>query len=131
MDRLDPTEAIEHWKAKNLDLSALLHMPDVPDTVATYQCQEQDHGLEKALDHRIIEATRAAVEGKEPVRLAIEIANSNRAVGMMLSYAVSKRYGLDGLPEDTVSINLKGSAGQSFGVFLSKGITMTLEGRRE
>ena len=128
MDRLDPTEAIEHWKAKNLDLSTLLHMPDVPDTVATYQCQEQDHGLEKALDHRIIEATRAAVEGKEPVRLAIEIANSNRAVGTMLSYAVSKRYGLDGLPEDTVSINLKGSAGQSFGAFLSKGITMTLEG---
>ena len=61
MDRLDPTEAIEHWKARNLDLSALLHMPDVPDTVATHQCQAQDHGLEKALDHRIIEATRAAV----------------------------------------------------------------------
>ena len=93
MDRLDPAEAIGHWKARCLDLSALLHMPDVPDTVATHQCQEQDHGLEEALDHRIIEATRAAVEGKEPVRLVMEIANSNRTVGTMLSHEVSKRYG--------------------------------------
>ena len=128
MDRLDPAEAIGHWKARCLDLSALLHMPDVPDTVATHQCQEQDHGLEGALDHRIIEATRAAVEGKEPVRLVMEIANSNRTVGTMLSHEVSKRYGPDGLQEDTISINLKGSAGQSFGAFLTKGITMTLEG---
>ena len=128
MDRLDPAEAIGHWKARCLDLSALLHMPDVPDTVATHQCQEQDHGLEEALDHRIIEATRAAVEGKEPVRLVMEIANSNRTVGTMLSHEVSKRYGPDGLQEDTISINLKGSAGQSFGAFLTKGITMTLEG---
>ena len=128
MDRLDPAEAIGHWKAKSLDMSALLHMPDVPDTVATHQCQEQDHGLEDALDHRIIEAARPAVEGKEPVRLVMEIANSNRTVGTMLSHEVSKRYGPDGLQEDTISINLKGSAGQSFGAFLTKGVTMTLEG---
>ena len=128
MDRLDPTDAIDHWKAKNLDLSALLHMPDVPDTVATHQCREQDHGLEKALDHRLIAAARGAVESGEPVRMDMEISNSNRTVGTMLSYEVSKRYGLDGLPEDTISINLKGSAGQSFAAFLSRGITMTLEG---
>ena len=128
MDRLDPAEAIAHWKARFLDMSALLHMPDVPDTVATHQCQAQDHGLEEALDHRFIEATRAAVEGKEPVRLVMDIANSNRTVGTMLSHEVSKRYGLDGLPEDTISINLNGSAGQSFGAFLANGITMTLVG---
>ena len=128
MDRLDPADAIEHWKARSLDLSALLHMPDVPDTVATHQCREQDHGLEKALDHRLIAAARAAVESGEPVRMDMDISNSNRTVGTMLSYEVAKRYGLDGLPEDTISINLKGSAGQSFAAFLSKGITMTLEG---
>ncbi len=128
MDRLDPADAIRHWKARSLDLSALLHVPEVPDTVATHHVQAQDHGLDGALDYRFIEASRAAVESGEPISLDLDIANSNRSVGTMLSYEVSKRHGLDGLPEDTIKINLKGSAGQSFAAFLSKGITMTLEG---
>ena len=128
VDKLDAREAIEHWKAKGLDFSNLLHMPAVPEGVATYRCQEQDHGLEKALDHRLIELSRASLESKTPTRIDVPIRNANRAVGAMLSCQVAQRYAEEGLPEGTIQINFSGSAGQSFAAFLAKGVSMSLEG---
>ena len=128
VDRLGTRKAIEHWKARGLDFSNLLHKPDAPDGVATYCCQEQDHGLWKALDHKLIEECQPALEHKTPVRMEMPIRNSNRTVGTMLSYHVAKRYGEEGLPEDTIQISFKGSVGQSFAAFLVKGITMYVEG---
>ena len=128
VDKLDTRKAIDHWKGKGLNLSSLLHKPDVPEGVATYCRQEQDHGLRKALDHKLIEECREALESKTPVRLELPIRNSNRVVGTMLSYRVAKRYGQEGLPEDTIRIDFKGSAGQSFAAFLARGITMNVEG---
>ena len=128
VDKLESRKAIEHWKAKGLDLTNLLHKPEVPEWVATYCCQPQDHGLDKALDHKLIELSRDALEHKTPVRIELPIRNSNRTVGAMLSGEISKRYGEDGLPENTINIRFKGSAGQSFGAFLAKGVSLTLEG---
>jgi glutamate synthase domain-containing protein 3 len=127
-DLLDGKKAIEHWKAKGLDFSALLHRPHVPEGVATYCCEVQDHGIERALDHRIIELSKDAIEHQRPVSFDLDIHNSNRTVGAMLSYEIAKRYGEDGLPDDTIQIRFKGSAGQSFGAFLSKGVTIRLHG---
>ena len=128
MDRLEPAAAIEHWKARGLDISPMLLLPEVPESVATYCCQPQDHGLELALDHTLIEMARPALESAQPVDIKLPIRNSNRVVATMLSGEVAKRYGEDGLPDDTIRIGFKGSAGQSFGAFLAKGISMTLEG---
>ena len=128
VDKLETRKAIDHWKAKGLDLTNLLHKPEVPDWVATHHCQEQDHGLDKALDHKLIELARDAVENKTPVSIQLPIRNPQRTVGAMLSGEISKRYGEDGLPDDTIQIRFKGSAGQSFGAFLARGVSMTLEG---
>jgi glutamate synthase domain-containing protein 3 len=128
VDMLDGRAAIAHWKARGLDFSALLHRPNVPEGIATYCNETQDHGLGGALDHRLIELTREAVENGTPVRLELPIANSNRTVGAMLSHEVAQRYGEAGLPEDTIEIDFHGSAGQSFAAFLAKGITMRVEG---
>ena len=128
VDKLETRVAIEHWKARGLDLTNLLHKPEVPEWVATYHCQSQDHGLEVALDHKLIELSRDALVNKTPVRIEIPIRNAYRTVGAMLSGEISKRYGEDGLPDDTIQIHFKGSAGQSFGAFLAKGISLTLEG---
>ena len=128
MDRLEPGRAIEHWKARGLDITPMLHLPDVPDSVATYCCQAQDHGLELALDHTLIELARPALEKAEPVEIQLPIRNSNRVVATMLSGEVAKRYGEDGLPDDTIRVGFKGSAGQSFGAFQARGISLTLEG---
>ena len=128
VDKMEAQRAIDHWKAKGLDLSNLLHRPDVPDWVATYRRQEQDHGLERALDHKLMDLTKDAVENRVPVSIELSIRNSNRTVGAMLSGEISKRYGEDGLPEDTIRIHFRGSAGQSFGAFLAKGVSLTLEG---
>ena len=128
VDKLEAREAIGHWKARGLNLSNLLHKPKAPEGVATYHCQPQDHGLHQALDHKLIELSTAALETKAPVRIELPIRNSHRTVGAMLSGEVSKRYGEDGLPDDTIQIHFKGSAGQSFGAFLAKGIRLTLEG---
>ncbi len=128
VDMLDGRAAIEHWKARGLDFSHLLYKPNVPDGVATY-CQEaQDHGLENALDHQLIALSRNAIDTGTPVELDLRIRNSNRTVGAMLSNQVAKRYGEDGLPEDTIRVNFKGSAGQSFAAFLARGVTMNIEG---
>ena len=128
VDRLDTRRAIEHWKARNIDLSNLLHKPEMPDWVATYQCQDQDHGLESALDHDLIKMSKDALENRTPVKIELPIKNSHRTVGAMLSGKVSKRYGEDGLPDNTIQIKFKGSAGQSFGAFLAPGVSITLEG---
>ena len=128
VDTLDKRKAIEHWKAKGLDFSTLLHKPDVPPEVATYCCQEQDHGLWNALDNKLVEECKEALDDKTPVRLDLPISNSNRTVGTTLSYEVAKRYGEEGLPEGTIRINFKGSVGQSFAAFLARGITMNVEG---
>ena len=128
VDKLETKSAIDHWKAKGIDLTSLLHKPDVPDWVATYRCQEQDHGLDKAFDRKLITLAKNALETKKPVRIEMPINNSRRTVGAMLSGEVSLRYGEEGLPEDTIQMYFKGSAGQSFGAFLAKGVSVTLEG---
>ncbi len=128
MDRLDTREAIEHWKARGLDFSRLLKMPDVPDDIATYCCETQDHGLEKALDNSLIELCRDAIESGNPISLEMPISNSNRTVGTTLSYEIARRYGEDGLPEDTITVEFEGSVGQSFAAFLAKGVTFHVEG---
>jgi glutamate synthase domain-containing protein 2/glutamate synthase domain-containing protein 1/glutamate synthase domain-containing protein 3 len=128
VDLLDGRKAIDHWKARGLDFSALLHKPDVPAGVATYQCEQQDHAIDRALDHRLIELSRDAIETKAPVTIDLQIRNSNRTVGAMLSNQIAARYGEDGLPDGSIQINFAGSAGQSFAAFLAKGVTMTVEG---
>ena len=128
VDKLDGRKAIDHWKANGVDLTALLHRPEVPENVATCHRDKQDHGLEKALDHKLIELGRHSIESGLPALIELPINNSNRTVGTMLSYEVTKVFGDDGLPEDTIQVHLKGSAGQSFAAFVNKGITMRLEG---
>ncbi len=128
--RVDLLEArhARHWKARGLDFSAVLHAPDVPARVGRRKRIEQDHGLDKALDHRLIELARPALERREPVEAELEIRNVHRSVGTMLSGEIARRYGTAGLPDDTIRLRFRGSAGQSFGAFLAKGVTLTLEG---
>ena len=128
VDMLDARAAIKHWKASGLDFSALLHRPHVPAGVATHWVEPQDHGIEKALDHKLIELSRDAIERHKPTTIDLEIHNSNRTVGTMLSYEIARRYGEEGLPENTLNINFTGSAGQSFGAFLARGVTLNVEG---
>jgi glutamate synthase (ferredoxin) len=128
IDRLDTRKAVEHWKAKKLDLSAMLHSPDVPPHVVRHHTQAQDHGLHLALDNTLIELSKDALDHRKRVDIQLPIRNVNRTVGTLLGSEVTRRYGGEGLPEDTIRIGFKGSAGQSFGAFLPNGITMTLEG---
>ena len=128
MDLLETRMVIDHWKTKGIDLTQVLHKPDVPAHIATRHVGRQEHGLEKALDNRLIESCREAIEHKIPVKFDCAIRNINRTVGTMLSAEIARRYGLAGLPEDTVQITFFGSAGQSFGAWLSHGLTFRLEG---
>ena len=128
IDKLDTKKAVEHWKAKKLDLTSMLYSPDVPAHYPRHHSEAQDHGLHLALDNKLIELSKDALEHRKRVEFSIPIRNVNRTVGTMLGSEVTRRYGGDGLPEDTIRISLKGSAGQSFGAFLPNGITMTLEG---
>jgi glutamate synthase (NADPH) large chain len=130
VDRLEPieSEAIANWKARGVDFSMILHKPEVPESVAIRCIQPQDHGLEKALDHRLIDYAQDALEGKGPVEISLPIRNSNRTVGTMLSSEISRRYGAAGLPPFSVNVHFTGSAGQSFGAFLAQGVSLTLEG---
>lgn len=128
VDMLDVKDTVEHWKAKGIDLTNILHKPDVPKGVAIRHVDRQDHGLDKALDNQLIERCKDAIENKKPVSFETGIRNVNRTVGTMLSSTIARKYGLAGLPEDTIQIKLNGSAGQSFGAFLSHGVTLTLEG---
>jgi glutamate synthase (NADPH/NADH) large chain len=125
---LDTRKSVEHWKAKGLDFSRIFAMPKMPPDVSRFHDEAQNHGLEKALDNRLIELARPALERAEKVAIETPIRNINRTVGTMLSYEIAKRYGHDGLPDDTVHIRLAGSAGQSFGAFLAKGVTLDLVG---
>ena len=128
MDMLETDAAITHWKAHGLDLSPILALPDVPDTIARTCVVGQDHGLDKAIDHRLIALSRSAIEEKLPVRIETRLYNRNRTVGAMLSGRVTMRHGEQGLPADTIRIRFNGSAGQSFGAFLAPGISLELEG---
>ncbi len=128
VDVLDAVEAVDHWKAKGIDLSKILHRPDVGDDIATHCVEEQDHGLDKALDNRLIELARDAIDNRKPVEIEMEIRNINRTVCTMLSAEISRRWGEEGLPEGTISLNFHGTGGQSFGAFMASGISVHLVG---
>ena len=128
-DLLDMRAGIEHWKASGLDFSRIFYQPRVPDDVPRRVVATQDHGLDGALDHRLIELARPSLERAERTSFITEIRNVNRTVGTMLSGQVARRYGHEGLPDDTIHIQLNGTAGQSFGAFLARGITMDLIGQ--
>src|SRR5687767_5970593 len=125
---LDMRKGVEHWKARGLDFSKVFYTPKMPAEVARHNTEKQNHGLEKALDNRLIELAQAALERGEKVTIETPIRNINRTVGTMLSHQIAKRYGHEGLPEDTIHIRLAGSAGQSFGAFLARGVTLDLVG---
>jgi len=128
-DRLETNEAIAHWKAKGLDFSAIFHRPAESDLGPVYCVQKQDHGLDKALDNEVlIERCRPALEDKKPIKFETPIRNINRTVGTMLGAEISRKYGSKGLPDDTIQITFKGSAGNSFGAFVPRGMTLRLEG---
>ncbi len=124
--RCQPRVDIQHWKAKHIDLSDLVHRPDLD--VDIYHTGSQDHGLEKALDHRLLALAAPALERGEKVEIDLPIENTNRTVGTILGCEVSRKYGLEGLPHDTINIHFSGSAGQSLAAWLPKGITITVDG---
>ena len=128
VDLLDAALAVGHWKASGLDLSRMLYRPQLSDDASLSCQQSQDHGLERALDHTLIQLAEGALEEGLPVRLELPIRNVNRTVGTMLGYEVTRRWGGEGLPDDTIDISFDGSAGQSFGAFLPRGITLRLTG---
>ena len=129
VDALDARQAIDHWKAEGIDLSRLLYHQEAINPGETVYCsEEQDHGLERALDHKLIELAEPAIQDGKPVEITLPISNANRTVGAMLSGKIAKAYGEDGLPADTVRINFTGSAGQSFGAFLAPGVSISLDG---
>ncbi len=128
-DRLAAKEAVDHWKAAGLDLSTILYQPDAPPEVGRYCQIPQNHSLDKALDNRVLlEMCRPALERGEPVAATLPIRNVNRVVGTILGSDVTRRFGAEGLPEDTIRLRFLGSAGQSFGAFIPKGVTLVLEG---
>ncbi len=129
VDRLDVRKAVEHWKARGLDFSSILYRPEVGPEVAIRKVREQDHGLEKSLDMTtVVPLCQPALDRGEPVNLRLPIRNIHRTVGTILGSEVTRRYGRNGLADDTIQIHFTGSAGQSFGAFIPKGITLTLEG---
>jgi glutamate synthase (ferredoxin) len=128
VDKLNFRKAVDHWKAKGLDFSSILYMPPVDAEAPRRRVRAQDHNLQQALDNELIARSKDALEHRAPVSFSMRIRNGNRTVGTMLGYEVTKRYGGEGLPDDTIQIGFTGSAGQSFGAFLPRGITLTLEG---
>ena len=127
-DRLETRKAVSHWKAKGLDLDPLLHMPEPGPGVAIRNCESQNHGLEKALDNQLIKLAAPAIERGEEVRIDLPIKNINRTVGAMLSGRIALKHGNAGLEDGALHAKFTGSAGQSFGAFLSHGVTFELEG---
>ena len=127
-DLLDTRAGIAHWKAQGLDFSRVFYHPALGSDVAVRQVEHQDHGLDKALDHKLIERARPALERGEKVQFIQNVRNVNRTVGAMLSGEVARRYGHDGLPDDTIHIQMEGTGGQSYGAFLAQGITLYLIG---
>jgi glutamate synthase (NADPH/NADH) large chain len=127
VELLDTRRAVEHWKASGLDLAPVLAVPEIPAGAARRAVTTQDHGLTKALDHTLIALSGDALERQEPVRIDLPVRNVNRTVGTMLGHEVTLRYP-EGLAEGTIDVTLRGSAGQSFGAFLPRGITLRLHG---
>jgi len=127
-DLLDVNRGIEHWKAKGLDFSRVFYMPKMPAEVSLRHTEVQDHGLGKVLDRRLLELAQPALLRGEKVAIDMPIRNINRTVGTILSHEVASRYGHEGLPEDTIRVKFAGSAGQSFGAFLARGISLELVG---
>jgi glutamate synthase (ferredoxin) len=125
---LDGNEAIQHWKARNIDLSRILHRPPVGPDEPLHCVEQQDHGIEHALDQQLLELCAETLEHRKPVEINLPIRNVNRTVGTILSSEVSRRFGEAGLPPYTIRINLKGSAGQSLGAWLASGVALYLEG---
>ncbi|WP_327684780.1 glutamate synthase large subunit [Streptomyces sp. NBC_00467] len=130
---LDTERAVNHWKAQGLDLAPLFHVPELPDGAVRHALITQDHGLEKALDNELIKLAADALnadtaEAAQPVRAQVAIRNINRTVGTMLGHEVTRKFGGAGLPDDTIDITFTGSAGQSFGAFVPRGVTLRLEG---
>ncbi|WP_338695537.1 glutamate synthase large subunit [Streptomyces sp. Q6] len=130
---LDTERAVNHWKAQGLDLEPLFYVPELPDGAVRHQLITQDHGLEKALDNELIKLAADALSASDqadaqPVRAQVAIRNINRTVGTMLGHEVTKKFGGAGLPDDTIDITFTGSAGQSFGAFVPRGVTLRLEG---
>jgi glutamate synthase domain-containing protein 2/glutamate synthase domain-containing protein 1/glutamate synthase domain-containing protein 3 len=127
-DLLDTRKGVAHWKAKGLDFTKIFFQPNMPAEVARRNCEVQDHGLVRALDHALIRDSQSAIESRKPVKIESRIRNANRSVGAMLSNAVVKRHGHAGLSADSIHVRFKGTAGQSFGAFLANGIAFELEG---
>ncbi len=128
VDRLDARPAVDHWKAKGVDLSRLLYQVDVAPEISRWNSERQNHGLEHALDHRLIEAAMPALDNGQPVVIEQTVRNVNRTVGAMLSGEVARRRGHSGLPDGTIAVRLTGVAGQSFGAFLAHGVSLELTG---
>jgi len=128
MQMLDQTKAIEHWKAKGLDVSKLFEKPEAAEGVSISHTETQDHPIKTILDRRLIEKARPALEGGTPVQIAEAIHNTDRSAGAMLSGEVAKRYGAKGLPDDSIAVSLTGTGGQSFGAWLMQGVSLDLVG---
>ncbi len=128
-DMLETKQAIDHYKARGIDLSPLLYQPELPEDAPRYNLQEQNHGLEESLDMKVLlDLAKPALERGDKVAATLPIGNTNRVVGTIVGSEVTRRYGAEGLPEDTIRFHFVGSAGQSFGAFVPKGMTLTLEG---
>lgn len=128
-DVLETNKAIKHWKAEGLDLTQLLYQPDLPEKVGRYATIKQDHGLKHTLDvQELLPRCSNAIENGERVEVSTAIRNIHRATGTIIGSAISRKYGAEGLPEDTITLNFQGSAGQSFGAFIPKGMTLNLIG---
>ncbi len=125
---LDVSDAVAHWKTDGLDLTPILHLPEIAREARRHQWKEQDHGLERALDQTLMSLAHGALEERRPVTIDIPIRNVNRTVGTLLGYEVTRRFGGEGLPTDTIIVNFTGSAGNSLGAFVPRGITLRLEG---
>ncbi len=128
VDLIDAARAVDHWKAAGIDLAPILVQTELAEGAVRYCNSEQDHGLDRALDHAFLEACRPAIENGTPVRAALAITNVNRTVGTLLGYEITRRHGGVGLPEGTIDLTFRGSAGQSFGAFVPRGVTMRLLG---
>jgi glutamate synthase (NADPH/NADH) large chain len=127
-DRLDARRAVSHWKANGVDLSRILYQAPAKPGIAIHNCERQDHHLDKALDQELLRAAAPALEKGEPVQVELPVRNVHRTVGAMLSGEVARRYGHAGLPEGTIAARLTGTAGQSFGAFLARGVSLELTG---
>jgi glutamate synthase (NADPH/NADH) large chain len=128
VDKLNMSKAISHWKAKGVDLSRILYSVTPKPGVAIHHREKQNHGLESVLDHDLIAAAQPSIENGQPVRLERKVRNVDRTIGAMLSGEIARRHGHAGLPEDTISVKFTGTAGQSFGAFLARGVSIELTG---